>query len=200
MLPNGHELLSKPQASIVPDPANPIAPLLRVVSVSKYFAGVAVLADVNFSLDRGEILMVVGTNGAGKSTLKNILSGLIAPDAGQVHFAGKTLSALSTSDADHLGIGTIHQELSLFENLSVAENIHLPHLPLRHGHIDRPRMGAQARELLHRLLAAPGVVERLAADDVDGLRSTTVPIVRTIARLDRAEPERVRQAHRRRPG
>ena len=136
----------------MPDPANPIAPLLRVVSVSKYFAGVAVLADVNFSLDRGEILMVVGTNGAGKSTLKNILSGLIAPDAGQVHFAGKTLSALSTSDADHLGIGTIHQELSLFENLSVAENIHLPHLPLRHGHIDRPRMGAQAREILHERL------------------------------------------------
>jgi ABC-type sugar transport system ATPase subunit len=127
-------------------------PLLRVVSVCKQFAGVAVLDDINFALDPGEILMLVGTNGAGKSTLKNILSGLIAPDAGEVQFAGKTLSALSISEADHLGIGTIHQELSLFENLSVAENIHLPHLPLSFGRVDRPRMAEQAREILYERL------------------------------------------------
>ena len=127
-------------------------PLLRVVAVGKQFADVKVLDDINFAVDRGEILMLVGTNGAGKSTLKNILSGLIAPDAGEVHFAGRMLSALSTSDADHLGIGTIHQELSLFENLSVAENIHLPHLPQRLGQVDRPRMAQQAREILQERL------------------------------------------------
>jgi ABC-type sugar transport system ATPase subunit len=136
----------------MPDPTDPTVPLLRVVSVCKQFAGVSVLNDINLSVDRGEIFMLVGTNGAGKSTLKNILSGLIAPDAGEVHFASRTLSALSTSDADHLGIGTIHQELSLFDNLSVAENIHLPHLPLRFGRVDRPRMAEQAREILHERL------------------------------------------------
>jgi ABC-type sugar transport system ATPase subunit len=130
------------------DPSD-LAPLLRVAAVSKQFVGVSVLDDINFEVDRGEILMLVGMNGAGKSTLKNILSGLVAPDAGEVHFAGNTLSALSTSEADSLGIGTIHQELSLFENLSVAENIHLPHLPQRLGRVDRPQMAQQAREILH---------------------------------------------------
>ena len=134
-------------------------PLLRVAAVGKHYAGVNVLDDINFTVDRGEILMLVGTNGAGKSTLKNILSGLIAPDAGEVHFAGRTLSALSTSDADHLGIGTIHQELSLFENLSVAENIHLPHLPQRLGRVDRPRMVQQACEILNTRL---GTKQRFA--------------------------------------
>ena len=123
--------------------------LLRVVSISKHFAGITVLDEVTFSVHRGEILMLVGENGAGKSTLKNILSGLIAPDAGEVHFAESTLTALSTADAEHFGIGTIHQELSLFENLTVAENIHLPHLPQRFGRVDRRRMAAQAGAILH---------------------------------------------------
>ncbi len=125
------------------------SPLLRVVAVSKHFAGVAVLQGISFFVGRGEILMLVGENGAGKSTLKNILSGLIAPDGGEVHFDGTTLAALSTEDADRFGIGTIHQELSLFENLTVAENIHLPHLPQRFGRVDRRRMAAQARAVLH---------------------------------------------------
>jgi ABC-type sugar transport system ATPase subunit len=124
------------------------APLLRGVALGKRFAAVPVLEDVSFSVDRGEILMLVGENGAGKSTLKNILSGLIAPDTGNVQFAGHSFPALNAADADRLGISTIHQELSLFENLSVAENIHLPHLPHRRGRIDRPRMAAVARAVL----------------------------------------------------
>ena len=107
-------------------PSEPPAPLFRIASVGKSFAGIAVLEGVSFSADRGEIVMLVGENGAGKSTLKNILSGLVAPDAGEVDFAGRMLAALSPADADRFGIGTIHQELSPFENLSVAENIHLP--------------------------------------------------------------------------
>jgi ribose transport system ATP-binding protein len=129
-------------------------PLLRVVGVSKRFTGVPVLQDVSFSVARGEILMLVGKNGAGKSTLKNILSGLVAPDAGQVHLAGRVATRLSAADADRFGIGTIHQELSLFENLSVAENIHLPHLPQRLGRVDRRKMEAQARSVLHDRLGA----------------------------------------------
>src|ERR1700730_6119484 len=103
----------------------PNADLLDVHGLSKGFAGVPVLRNVGFSLRRGEVLMLVGENGAGKSTLKNILSGLIAPDAGEIRFAGVAYDALSAGDADRLGIGRIHQELSLFGNLSVAENIHM---------------------------------------------------------------------------
>ena len=135
-------------------PSAPPAPLLHIASVGKSFAGTAVLEGVSFSADRGEIVMLVGENGAGKSTLKNVLSGLIAPDAGEVHFAGRMLAALSPADADRFGIGTIHQELSLFENLSVTENIHLPHLPRRLGRLDRRRMAARARAVLHDRLGA----------------------------------------------
>lgn len=129
-------------------------PLLRAVGVSKSFAGVPVLRDVSLSVTRGEILMLVGQNGAGKSTLKNILSGLVAPDTGQVHLAGRVATRLSAVNADRFGIGTIHQELSLFENLSVAENIHLPHLPQRLGRVDRRTMEAQTRLVLRERLGA----------------------------------------------
>jgi ABC-type sugar transport system ATPase subunit len=129
-------------------------PLLSVVGVSKSFAGVPVLQDVSFSVTSGEILMLVGENGAGKSTLKNILSGLVAPDSGRVHLAGSTASRFSAAAADRFGIGTSHQELSLFENLSVAENIHLPHLPHRLGRVDRRKMEAQTRSVLWERLDA----------------------------------------------
>jgi ABC-type sugar transport system ATPase subunit len=129
-------------------------PLLRAAGVSKSFAGVPVLRDVSLSVTRGEILMLVGQNGAGKSTLKNILSGLVAPDSGQVHLAGRVATRLSTANADRFGIGTIHQELSLFENLSVAENIHLPHLPQRLGRVDRRKMEAETRSVLRERLGA----------------------------------------------
>jgi ribose transport system ATP-binding protein len=129
-------------------------PLVRAAGISKTFAGIPVLQKVSFSVRRGEILMLVGENGAGKSTLKNILSGLAAPDTGEVHLAGKVMTRLSAADAGNFGIGTLHQELSLFENLSVAENIHLPHLPQRLGWVDRRRMEAQARSVLHQRLGA----------------------------------------------
>jgi ribose transport system ATP-binding protein len=129
-------------------------PLLRAAGVSKAFAGIPVLHEVSFSVRRGEILMLVGANAAGKSTLKNILSGLAAPDTGELHLAGRVVTRLSAEDADSFGIGTLHQVLSLFENVSVAENIHLPHLPQRFGWVDRRRMEAQARSVLHQRLGA----------------------------------------------
>ena len=123
--------------------------LIAVEGLSKTFSGTPVLKDISFSLGRGEVMMLVGENGAGKSTLKNILSGLIAPDAGEIRFSGQSYSAFNANDADRLGIGTIHQELSLFGNLSVAENIHMPHIPhQRSGLVDWKEMRATASVLL----------------------------------------------------
>ncbi len=130
------------------------APLVALRGIAKSFAGVAVLKGVGLIVRPGEVVMLVGENGAGKSTLKNILCGVIAPDAGTIEFFGRTYPALSTALADRLGIGTIHQELSLFGNLSVAENIHLPHLPRRAGLVDRKAMRATAATLLQDLLGS----------------------------------------------
>src|SRR4051794_38286699 len=126
--------------------------LLELSGIDKGFAGVRVLRGVGFAVGAGEVVMLVGENGAGKSTLKNILSGLVAPDAGEIRFRGESFAALTTADADRLGIGTIHQELSLFGNLSVAENIHLPHLPHRVGFMQRRAMRDEARSLLHDMI------------------------------------------------
>jgi ABC-type sugar transport system ATPase subunit len=130
------------------------APLVALRGIEKSFAGVAVLKGVGFVVCPGEVVMLVGENGAGKSTLKNILCGVITPDAGAIDFFGRTYTALSTALADRLGIGTIHQELSLFGNLSVAENIHLPHLSHRAGLVDRMAMRATAQTLLRDLLGS----------------------------------------------
>jgi ABC-type sugar transport system ATPase subunit len=128
--------------------------LVALRGIAKSFAGVSVLKGVGLIVRPGEVVMLVGENGAGKSTLKNILCGVIAPDAGAIDFFGRTYPALSTALADRLGIGTIHQELSLFGNLSVAENIHLPHLPRRAGLVGRKAMRATAAALLGDLLGS----------------------------------------------
>lgn len=124
------------------------APLLSLRGVSKSFGGVPVLRDIGMEVRRGEVVALLGENGAGKSTLKNILSGLILPDGGEIVLDGERLSGLTAGDVDRHGIGTIHQELSLFGNLSVAENIHMPHLLHRRGLVEWSRLETEARRLL----------------------------------------------------
>lgn len=124
-------------------------PLLELRDVSKGFGGVTVLKGINLTLNRGEVVALLGENGAGKSTLKNILSGLIVPNSGEILFDGVPHSAMTVDDVDRLGIGTIHQELSLFDNLSVAENIHMPHLLHQRGLVDWTRLAEESHRLLH---------------------------------------------------
>jgi len=130
------------------------APLLKVSGVSKSFANVVVLKNVNFTLRSGEVLMLVGENGAGKSTLKNILSGLQAPSGGMLEVKGHLCDRLTPDQVSAFGIGTIHQELSLFANLSVAENIFMPNLPERRGRVDWKAMRAVAAKLLRETLGS----------------------------------------------
>ncbi len=128
----------------------PDRPLMTLNGVSKSYAGVSVLSGISFSVLRGEVVVLMGENGAGKSTLKNILCGLIDPDEGSIEFGGKQYSRLSSHDARALGIAAMHQELSLFSNLSVAENVHMGvgALPTRLGLIDRAAMSQETTQLL----------------------------------------------------
>ena len=97
--------------------------ILRVENISKNFPGVLAVDNVSFSLQKGEILALVGENGAGKSTLTNMLGGVLSPDQGRIILDGKSVSFQSSHDAIRKGISTVFQELSLVSNLSVAENI-----------------------------------------------------------------------------
>lgn len=127
------------------------SPALELKAIAKSYGPVQVLRDVSFFVSSGEVVMLVGENGAGKSTLKNILVGLASPDRGEILLQSKIHRHLTAKDARELGISAIHQELSLFSNLSVAQNIFMPDLPRRGIFLDNQKMNARATELLTRL-------------------------------------------------
>ncbi len=98
-------------------------PLCAAVEVTKRFGGVIAVDDVSFEVLGGETHALVGENGAGKSSLMNVLHGLYRPDQGHIEVDGRRVELRSTRDAEMLGIAMIPQELELFPDLSVAENL-----------------------------------------------------------------------------
>ncbi|BFH63716.1 sugar ABC transporter ATP-binding protein [Paenibacillus azoreducens] len=99
--------------------------LIELSQISKSFAGVQALKDVSLRIERGEIHCLAGENGCGKSTLIKVLSGVYAPDSGEIYIDGELRPHLTPIDAIHAGIQVIYQDFSIFPNLTVAENIAL---------------------------------------------------------------------------
>ena len=125
--------------------------LLEARSVSKFYPGVRALEDVDFNIDAGEVVAVVGENGAGKSTLMKILAGAIDPNEGELRLDGQPVQFDSPLDAQKHGICTIYQELMIVPELSVVENVFLGHLKRRGGILDWPAMRKEANDILSRL-------------------------------------------------
>jgi rhamnose transport system ATP-binding protein len=105
--------------------------LLTLQKVTKSFDGTTVLHEVDFDLRRGEIHALVGENGAGKSTLIKIITGIFQPDSGQILIDGKRVVFPDARASYDHGIAAIYQEASLFEDLSIAENIYMGHQEVR---------------------------------------------------------------------
>ena len=116
------------QASVARTP-KPDPPVLAVDGLSKSFPGVRALQDVRFDVHAGEVHALLGENGAGKSTLIKIVSGVYRPDAGTVRIDGREVHFGGPQEAQAAGIATVFQELLLFPELTVAENIFLGHAP-----------------------------------------------------------------------
>lgn len=99
-------------------------PILKIRNISKTYSGVRVLNEVDFDLLPGEVHALVGENGAGKSTMIKIVAGVETPDeGGEIYFAGQLIPNMTPHRSLKLGISVIYQDVSLFDNLSVAENI-----------------------------------------------------------------------------
>ena len=132
-----------------------MTPLLRFESLGKDWFGVPALRDLTLDVPEGAVLGVIGENGAGKSTLMNMIGGVTPPSQGRMLWRGEPYAPLSAADAKARGIAFIHQELNLFTNLSVAENLFLDAFPRRRGLlrplIDRRAMREAARAVLGRL-------------------------------------------------
>ena len=126
-------------------------PLLLIEGVHKRFGQTHALRGVELSLDRGEVLALIGENGAGKSTLMKTLSGVHQPDEGRMHFDGAPYRPAGPLDARMQGVIMIYQELTLAADLTVAENIVLGVEPSRFGLLDKTKRSELARTALDRL-------------------------------------------------
>jgi D-xylose transport system ATP-binding protein len=103
------------------------APLLALEGVSKRFGPVQALEGVDFEVRAGEVVGLVGDNGAGKSTLVKSIAGINTIDEGRILFEGRPVKITTPSDAVHLGIATVYQDLALCDNLDVVANLFLGH-------------------------------------------------------------------------
>ncbi|NCB06478.1 MAG: sugar ABC transporter ATP-binding protein, partial [Clostridia bacterium] len=125
-------------------------PSISAVHISKRFPGVVALSDISIDFYPGEVHALLGENGAGKSTLIKILSGVYTPTEGQVQLGGEPVCFETPRQALDAGIAVIHQELSIANDLTVAENIFLGLEPRsKNGvFVDRKRMNDEAQRVL----------------------------------------------------
>jgi erythritol transport system ATP-binding protein len=138
------------RAKPLPVSAHPV--VLRVENVSKCYPGTVALKDATYAVRGGAVNVLVGENGAGKSTLMKIIAGVEAPTTGRIVMDGQEVRFAGTRDAVAHGIGMVFQELNLFPNLSVADNIFIAdELTGRGWAIDAPEQGRRARALMQRL-------------------------------------------------
>ncbi len=124
--------------------------ILRTRGISRVFPGTIALDNVNYNVWRGKVNVIIGENGAGKSTLMKILAGVQPPSAGEIFLNNEPVHFANTRDAAAKGIGMVHQELNLFENLTVAENIFLGR---EHQSGLTPIREAEQEEIAQQLLA-----------------------------------------------
>jgi ABC-type sugar transport system ATPase subunit len=143
--------MAQDQVAAAARPAPDGEPLLRMAGITKLFPGVVALRDVSLEVFPGECLALVGENGAGKSTLMKILSGVYAPDAGEIFLNGEPVALSSPRQAQDLGISIIYQEFNLMPNLTVAENVFVGREPNAGGFVRVAEMERQTQALLDQL-------------------------------------------------
>jgi len=135
--------------------------LLEAAGISKRFGGVQALADVSFTIRRGEIYGLIGPNGAGKTTLFNVLTGIYPADGGRFAFDGRPLAGLAPHEVAARGIARTFQNIRLFANLSVMENAMIG----RHVRTHAGVLGAVLRNAATR--AEEAAIERRALELLD---------------------------------
>lgn len=153
--------------------------ILEGEGVKKHFGGLAALAHVDFHIDQGEILGLIGPNGSGKTTLFNLISGAFAPTAGVIRFKGETITGLKPYQICKGGISRTFQLIKLFSNLTVFENILLGAL---FGSSAKPRESDARKEALE-ILEFVGLsgMNEVAAKDLTIANQKRLEVARALA-------------------
>ncbi len=126
-------------------------PILQLENITKYFPGIRALDQIHLKIYPGEVHALIGENGAGKSTLVKIITGVYQPTNGRILYKGNEVTFPNALDAQQAGIAAIHQEASMFPELTVTENIFMGHHSGKSGHIDWRSMKKRTRDLLDKM-------------------------------------------------
>lgn len=154
-------------------------PLLALRGISKRFGAVQALSDVGLDVDAGEVVALVGDNGAGKSTLVKVVAGVCPPDSGVIEWEGNRVDLRKPMDAQDLGIATVHQDLSLCDNLNTVANLFLGREVRRFGILNEVEMERRCRELLNALsIRIPSL--HVPVGSLSGGQRQTVAIARSL--------------------
>jgi erythritol transport system ATP-binding protein len=154
--------------------------ILRLEGVTKVYSGTVAVREADFEIRRGAVSVLVGENGAGKSTLMKIIAGVERPTSGRILLDGKPVAFADAADAARHGVGIVFQELNLFGNLSVAENIFAARELTRGPFgIDHRLQEQRAGELLERLEA--GIDPRTLIEDLRIGQQQLVEIAKAVS-------------------
>ena len=159
--------------------------LLEVKGVEKRFGAVRVLNGVDFAVEAGTVVGLVGDNGAGKSTLMKTITGLYGVDGGDIHFAGESMAGLTPGARRGRGIEMIYQDLALAKQRDVASNIFLGREPVKRAFgilpnlVDKAKMDADALKMIARLGARIPSIHR-PVGLFSGGQQQTVAIARAL--------------------
>jgi len=141
--------------TIKASPVEEQASVMEAIGITKLYPGTVALQNVDFSVYPGKVNVLIGENGAGKSTLMKILAGIERPTEGKVLLGGHEVHFQNTREASAHGVGIIHQELNLFPEMTVADNMFAGKEMVKLGVIDRRAQAKRASEVLDRL--QPGI-------------------------------------------
>jgi branched-chain amino acid transport system ATP-binding protein len=147
--------------------------ILEAQGLTKEFDGLTAVKDLSFRVDAGEVLGVIGPNGAGKTTLFNLITGLLAPTAGGIHFRGRTIHGMRPHQIAALGIARTFQLVRPFPNLTLTENV-----LVAHGHRSYPTLGGSLRGARTgaAVAAAEGLLDRVGLREQRGLPARVLPL------------------------
>jgi ABC-type branched-subunit amino acid transport system ATPase component len=166
---------------------------LKVAGLQKSFGGVRAVDDVSFEAHLGQVVAIIGPNGAGKTTLFNVISGFFSPDAGQVFLHGQRLDGLPPHQIAHLGVARTFQNVQLFGNMTVLDNIKMGRYRYERTNLVTAALGLTRRQEDETAQAAMRRLERVGLVKKAGLSASSLPLgeqrLLELARALASEPQ-----------
>jgi ABC-type branched-subunit amino acid transport system ATPase component len=149
---------------------------LRVCALAKSFGGVRAVRDVSFEARQGQVVAIIGPNGAGKTTLFNMISGVLAPDTGEVWLHGQRLDGRPAHQVARLGVARTFQNVQLFGNLTTLDNVMMGRFRHQRTNLVAGALGLSHREEMRTQLAALRRLERVGLTRKAGLPADSLPL------------------------